>query len=166
MPPSVITPFGAFHTAVSVLAIGFGLWALARDGKIDPANSVGKLYLGAMLIGCLTAFGIYHHGGFGPGHVLSMITVAIVLAGIFATRVHWLGRAAPFVQTISLSTSFLLLMVFATTETLTRLPVAHPYAASQNAPELRPVHLTLLVLFVVGAAYQVFKIHATRTSSA
>jgi hypothetical protein len=156
--PSEITPFGAFHTAVSILPIGLGLWALVRDGKIDPGNRVGMGYVITMLMGSVTGLGIFHHGGFGPGHVLSIIAIVLVLAGWFAGRIHWLGRAAPYVGTIGLSTSFLLLMVFATTETLTRLPVDHPYASSQDAPELVPVRLGLLGLFLIGIAYQVFRL--------
>ncbi|MEX2114066.1 MAG: hypothetical protein WD845_12820 [Pirellulales bacterium] len=167
MPPEVtgppaITAFGAFHTAVSVLAIVFGAWALVRDGKIDPANRIGQWYVGTMLIGCLTAFGIYHRGGFGPGHVLSIVTLVFLLAGMFASRIGRLGGAAAYVQTISFSVSFFLLMFFATTETLTRLPVDHPFAPSQEAAELIPVRILLLVGLLAGLAYQVFHMRAAR----
>ena len=117
-----------------------------------------------MLIGCLTAFGIYHHGGFNVGHVLSIITLALVLAGAFAGRDAWLGRAAAYVQTISFTTSFLLLMVFTTTETLTRLPPGHPVAASQDDPVLVPVLIGLLVTFLVGISYQVVKLRGASAS--
>jgi hypothetical protein len=60
------------------------------------------------------------------------------------------------------STSFLLLMVFATTETLTRLPAARPIAASQEAPVLGVVRLGLLLAFLLESAYQVFQMPATK----
>jgi hypothetical protein len=155
-----LTPFGLFHTAISILPIGFGLYALVRDGRIDPNNGVGKLYLGTMLIGCVTGLMIFHHGGFGPGHVLSIIVLLLVLVGGLAGRGQWFGRATPYVETISLSASYFFLMFFLTTETLTRLPPDHPYAPSQDAPELLPVRLALLVLLVFGVGYQVFKLRA------
>ena len=160
--PSTITPFGIFHTAVSLLPIGFGLYAYARNGKIDPRTQVGKLYLVTMLIGCVTGLGIFHHGGFGPGHVLSIVTILFLFLGTFAERIGWFGRGAAYVETISLSTTFMLLMFFLTTETLTRLPAEHPFAPSQEAPELLPVRLTLLVAFLAGIGYQVYRLRAAK----
>ena len=164
MPPAM-SPLGIFHTIISLAAIPYGIIAFARAGRIDPHSHAGKGYMFTMLVGCLTAFGIYHHGGFGPGHVLSIVTLVFMAAGYFADRVAWLGRAAPYVQTISLSITFFLLMFFTTTESLTRLPVSHPYAPSQDAPELLPVRIVLLVGLVVGVAYQVVRLRGAMHTS-
>ncbi|MDB5306579.1 MAG: hypothetical protein JWO38_781 [Gemmataceae bacterium] len=153
-----MSALGLFRTAVSLLPIGFGLVAFVRDGKIDPKTRVGKLYLATMLIGSVTAFGFIPDKGFTPGQVLTLTTLALLFAGIVAGRVEWRGGA--YVQTVSLSTSFLLLMVFLTTETLTRLPVGHPVAAGPTDPALAPVRLVLLAAFVLGLGYQVFKLRA------
>lgn len=153
-----LTSLGIFHTIVSVLPIGFGFYALARDGKIDLRNWTGKFYLATMLIGSITAFGISRHGGFNFGHVLSAITLSLLLTGLAASRTRWFGRVSDYVETISLSTSFLLLMVFTTTETLTRLPVGNPVAADPDAPVLGAVRLGLLLAYLSGVAYQVWQV--------
>src|SRR4029453_1588753 len=67
-----MSPLGNFHTAISVLPIGFGLVAFPRDGKIDPRNRLGKLYLITMLIGSITALGFITTKGFTPGQVLTL----------------------------------------------------------------------------------------------
>jgi hypothetical protein len=157
-----VSTFGIFHTAVSVLAIPFGFYAFYRDGKIDPNSRVGKLYLLSMLVGSLTAFGFIPTKGFDPPQVLTIVTLLTLLGATYAGRSKWLGRAGAYVQTFSASTSFLLLMVFTTTETLTRLPVGHPYAANADAPELIPVRLALLVTFLLGVGYQFYQVHAAR----
>jgi hypothetical protein len=159
-----MSAFGLFHTAVSLLAVPLGLLAFVRDGKIDPTNRVGKLYLAAMLIGSLTAFGFILTNGLNPAQALTVATLVVLFVGTFARRAKWLGRAAAYVETISLSTSYLLLMVFTTTETLTRLPAGHPFAAGPDSPELMPVRLVLLVAFVLGLGYQLFKLHAGQKS--
>lgn len=158
-----MSAFGLFHTIVSLLALPFGFVAFARDGQIDPKNWVGKLYLAAMLIGSLTAFGFIPSKDFTPGQVLTLTTLVLLFAGIIAGRIHWLGRGAAYVQTISLSASFLLLMVFTTTETLTRLPAGDPFAANAESPELLPVRLGLLVAFLLGVGYQVFKLRGVNS---
>jgi hypothetical protein len=154
-----MSPFGLFHTAVSVLPIGFGLLAFVRDGKIDPTNRVGKLYLVTMLLGSVTSWGFIPSKGFTPGQVLTLITLALLFTGTLTLRGRW--REAGYVQTICLSASYLLLMVFATTETLTRLPVDSPFASGPTDPALTPVRLGLLAAFVLGLGYQVFRLRAS-----
>jgi hypothetical protein len=154
-----MSAFGLFHTAVSLLAVPFGLVAFYRDGNIDPKTRFGKLYLLSMLVGSVTAFGFIPTKGFGPPQVLTLVTLVTLVGATYAGRARWLGRAADYVQTLSASTSFLLLMVFTTTETLTRLPVGHPFPANAAAPELLPVRLALLMTFLLGVGYQFFQLH-------
>src|SRR5262245_29940319 len=111
-----ISAFGLLHTAVSVLPIFLGLFAFLRDGKIDPRNRAGKLYLLTMFLGAVSSWGFLPTKGVTPGQVLTLITLALLLAATFTLRGTW--RQPGYVQTISLSASYLLLMVFTTTETL------------------------------------------------
>jgi uncharacterized membrane protein len=154
--------FVLFHTAVSVLAVPLGLLAFVRDGRIDPQNRVGKLYLAAMLVGSVSAFGFILTKGFNPAQVLTVATLMLLSVGAFADRTKWLGRAGAYVEAFSLSASYLLLMVFTTTETLVRVPVGHPFAANAESPQLLPVRLALLAAFVLGYGYQVFELHLAR----
>jgi hypothetical protein len=155
-----MSPVGILHTALSILPIGLGLFALVRDRKIDPANRVGQLYLVTMLLGCISAFGLIPSKGFTPGQGLTLITLALLAIGTFTLRGRL--RGAGYVQTVSLSASFLLLMVFTTTETLTRLPAGHPFASGPTDPALTPVRIGLLGAFVIGVAYQVFSPHSAQ----
>jgi uncharacterized membrane protein len=161
-----MSAFVLFHTAVSVLAVPLGLFAFVRDGEINPKNRVGKLYLASMFVGSLSAFGFIPSKGFDPAQVLTIATLFVLFAGTFAQRIKWLGRAAAYVETVSLSTSYLLLMVFTTTETLTRVPTSHPSAANADSPELLPVRLALLVMFVLGLACQLFSLRAGQKDNA
>jgi hypothetical protein len=38
-----ITPFGALHTVISLIALGAGLIAFIRDKEISPRNLLGKV---------------------------------------------------------------------------------------------------------------------------
>lgn len=154
-----MSTFGLVHTAISVLPIPLGAYAFFRDGKIDPRNRVGKAYLATMLVGTVTGFAFAFTKGFNPpAQILSMATLVVLLAGMFAEKLQWLGHARAYVETASLSISYFLLMFFTTTETLTRLPVGHPFAANAESPELLPVRLVLLAGLVVGLGYQVHKL--------
>jgi hypothetical protein len=149
-----MSPLGVFHVAVSVLPIGFGLAAFVRHGGLDPKTRLGQLYLATMLAGSITAFGFIPSKGFTPGQVLGLITLALLFVGTFTLRGTL--RGAGSVQTIALSASFLLLMVFTTTETLTHLPVGNPFASGATDPALIPVRIGLLAAFVIGVGYQLW----------
>ena len=153
-----MSPLGIFHTAVSVLPIGFGLYAFVRDGKIDLKTRVGKLYWLTMLIGSVTALGFIPEKGFGPPQVLTLLTLGLLFAAPLTLRGRWRGEG--YVQTVSLSLSYFLLMFFTTTETLTRLPKGDPFASGPTDPALLPVRLVLLVVLAIGLTLQVRKLRA------
>src|SRR5471030_2104740 len=130
-----LTQLGTLHTAISLIAVAAGLVALIRDKAISPRNRVGKIYVAATIITCVTGFGIFQHDGFGKPHVLGIVTLAVLaLAGVAGfTRIF--GRASPYVETVSYSATFLFHMVPAITEATTRLPLGHPLLANPGAPE-------------------------------
>lgn len=155
-----MSPFGILHTTISVLPIGFGLAAFIRDGKIDLKTRLGKWYFGTMLVGSLSSFGFIPSKGFTPAQVLTLVTLAFLATAVLTVRGQW--RKPGYFQTISLSASYLMLWVFTTTETLTRLPKGEPFATGPNDPALLPVRLVLLALFTIGVAYQAFRIRESR----
>jgi len=150
--------FTLAHTVISLLPVGFGFAAFVRHGAIEPGTRLGKWYIGTMLAGTISGFGFIFKFGFTPGQVLGLFTLGLLMLGMFTLQGHW--RKSGYVQTFALSTSYFMLMVFATTETLKHFPLAHPYAAGANDPSLIPIRLSLLVLFVTGVTYQVLKIRA------
>jgi len=156
-----MTAFILFHTALSILPIGFGLAAFYRHGAIDPRTRLGRWYLGTMLAATGSSFGFLATFGFTPGQVLTLLTLALLAIGTVTVRGSI--RRPGYVQTVALSTSFLMLMVFATTEALKHFPVNHPFASSANDPSLIPVRLVLLAMFLAGVTHQVLKIRSTRT---
>jgi hypothetical protein len=154
-----MSAIGILHTALSILPIGFGLFALARDRKIDPANWAGWLYIVTMLLGCISAFGLIPIKGITPAQVLTLVTLALLGLGTFTLRGR--RRGPGYLQTLCLSASFLLLLVFTTTEALTRLPAGQPVASGPTDPALLPVRLGLFAAFAFGVTYQLLSLYGT-----
>jgi uncharacterized membrane protein len=157
-----LTPLGTFHTAISLIAVVAGLVALVRDGKISPRNQVGKIYVIATIITCLTALGIFQHGGFGKPHVLAIITLVALAVAAVAGYSNLFGRASPYIETISYSATFLFHLIPAITETSTRLPLGAPLVANADAPALQAATAVLFVAFLIGATLQVRQLRAKR----
>jgi uncharacterized membrane protein len=150
-----LTPLGVFHTVVSVVAILAGAIALSRDGHVSPRSGIGRLYIGALVITCLTGLPIFRHGTIGPPHVLGVLTLVTLAGAAVAGKTRMFGRFSAYVQTVSYSATVFFLAISTVTETLTRLPPSAPVVASPEAPIFTPLYLGLLVLFLIGATLQV-----------
>jgi uncharacterized membrane protein len=155
-----LTPLGIVHTAVSMIAVVAGTIALSRDGAITPANLVGKAYIAATVITCLTGFGIFQHGGFGKPHVLGIVTLVVLAVAAVARLTRFYGRASRYVETISYSATFLFHLIPGITETSTRLPPGAPLVASADASSLQVASGVLFLAFLVGVAWQVRSMRA------
>jgi uncharacterized membrane protein len=154
------------HTAIAVVAVVCGFIALAQDKQISPKNRFGQVYLVMTLLTALTALGIFQHGGFGPPHALAVLTIVALGVGTVAAGSHLFGRASPYVQAISYSSTVLFHLIPAVTESSTRLPPGAPLLASQDAPILKAIDLALLVVFLVAATRQARWLRRSSTAKA
>ena len=161
-----LTPLGTIHTAISLVAVAAALIAFFRDKEILIKTMVGKVYVVTTVITCLTGFGIFQHGGFGKPHVLGVITLLVLLVAAVAGRSKLLGRASPYVETVSYSATFLFHLIPAITETSTRLPLGAPLLANAEAPELKVVTGVLFVLFFIGATLQARRLRSRNAALA
>lgn len=159
-----LTPLGTFHTMVSVVAILAGAIALSRDGHVSPRSGIGRLYIGALVITCLTGLPIVRHGTIGPPHVLGVLTLVALAVAAVAGKTQLFGRFSAYVRTISYSATVFFLSISTVTETLTRLPPSASVVASAEAPIFTPLYLGLLVLFLIGATLQVRGLRAAARS--
>jgi hypothetical protein len=160
-----LTSLGAFHTAISLIAVGAGIVALGRVGRINTGTRAGLVYLGATVLTCLTGFPIMQHGGFGPPHILGVVVLGLLGVAFAAGRGRLGGRAAPYIETVGYSTTLFLHFIPAVTETATRLPLGQPFAASPEDPVIRIATVILFIAFVCGATWQVLRLRKDTASA-
>ncbi|MBI1779446.1 MAG: hypothetical protein HYR63_29285 [Proteobacteria bacterium] len=149
-----LTPLGTFHTGISMIAVLAGLIALIRDKEISPKNRLGQIYVVATVITCVTAFGIFRHGGFGKPHVLAILTLLVLGVAAAAGYSSLFGRASRYVETIGYSVTFFFHLIPGITETATRLSPGAPLVADADAPSLQVAALVLFLALLIGAALQ------------
>jgi hypothetical protein len=158
--PNHLSTLGIFHTAISIIAVLVAFYALFRDGKINPANGRGKLYVWLTVITCLTALPIMKTGHLTAGHYVAITVLILLPIGIYADRLF--GKLADYLQVIIMSTTLFFSLIPAIVETLTRLPSGHPLASDPNSPIIQKGLMALVFLFVVGVLYQVIKLREQR----
>lgn len=160
-----LTQLGIVHTAISLVAVGAGFYALVRDRKIDPRNGVGRLYVITTLLTALTGFGIFQHGGFGKPHALGVLTLVVLGIAAIAGRTRLFGRAAAYVETVSYSATVFFHMIPGVAETTTRLPPGNPLFDNPEAPGIQAVTGVLLLVFLIGSTLQVLSLRRQRAVS-
>ena len=164
LTPLHLTPLGLLHTIVSVTVIVAAIVALVRDREISPQSGIGRVYIWALVLTCLTGLPIFRHGGVQPPHVLGVLILATLAVVAIAGRTQLFGHVSRYVRTVGYSTTVFFLSISTVAETLTRLPPSHPVIASPDAPILKILYLALLILFLIGAALQVRKLRAANPS--
>jgi len=160
-----LTTLGFIHTLISLVALAAGAIALLRDKAIGSGNGLGKTYLWATVLTCVTGFGIFQRGGFGAPHALGIVTLFVLGVATLAERTALFGRAAVYVATVGYSLTYFFHFIPGTTETFTRLPLGAPLFSGPEDPALRKAVAVLFVLFLVGAALQVWRLRARRSAA-
>ena len=87
-----LTTLGAFHTVVGLIAVVCGVIALVRDKQISSRTLLGQIYLIGTLVAAVSALGIFRRGGFGPPHVLALLTIGALAIGALAIGRLAVGR--------------------------------------------------------------------------
>ena len=152
-----LSNLGIFHTIIGVIAIVAALVSYIKFGKINLAVLPGKLYFYGTIITSLTALGISKHGGFNPGHVFSILILALVLVAYFLYARKKGNNRSRYFENFCLSFSFFLSWLPTVNETFTRVPVGHPLAKDISDPVIAKTLLVLLILFIAGSVFQFLK---------
>ncbi|MGI9201791.1 MAG: hypothetical protein ACR2QL_12070 [Woeseiaceae bacterium] len=149
-----IIPLGWFHTGMGIIALISGVVTLTKYKEITLQTRSGQIYLVTTLITASTAFGIFQHGVFGPGHALAVMTLLALLVGTVAAKTALFGKLSRYVQAIAYSGTLLFHCVPAITDGLLRLPVGDPVLTSIEDPVLKMCYLALLITYLVGITLQ------------
>jgi phosphatidylglycerophosphate synthase len=156
--PNHLSILGIIHTAISIIAIIVALYALIRDGQINPKNGSGKLYILLTIITCITALPIMRTGHPTAGHNLAVIILVVLPIAVYAPSFKFLGKSAAYIQIFLMSLTLFFSFIPAIVETLTRVPISRPIANGPDSPVIKMGLLILVVLFTVGVLYQLIKL--------
>jgi uncharacterized membrane protein len=115
---------GAAHVAAALAALVFGAMVLAMRKGTHLHRAMGMAYAVSMLALNVAALLLYRvTGHFGPFHVLALISLATIVAGVSAAvrrQPGWLGS-----HYRNMVFSYLGLLSAGTTQRLINLPMLH-----------------------------------------
>lgn len=157
-----ITPLGWFHTVLGIIALVSGAVALVKHKEIALWDRSGQVYLLATLVTAATALAIFQHGGFGPAHMLAVLTLLALVVGTVASVTTVFGRISRYIRAVSYSGTLLFHCIPAVTDASLRLPVGDPIATSIEDPIVQTAYRVLLIAFLIGITFQLRWIHKQR----
>jgi len=149
-----LSPLGIFHTILGIGAVVAVFYLLWQDKQIRLDRTLAKLYLLATVLTAASALGIYRHGGPNAAHVLGVLTILAVVAGVIAAKVTFLGGFQKYFVALCFSSTVLFHLLPTATEILTRFPVDAPLVDSLQAPLLLTTFKVIVVIFAVMLALQ------------
>lgn len=149
-----ITILGWFHTIIAIVALLAGFYTLAVFKRITAETRSGQIYLACTLIAAVTALMIYNQGGFGPAHVLAILTLAALMGGFVVMKIPFFSKVGDYLQAFCFSGTLLFHMIPAITDGLRRLPVGNPVVDRSDDPLLKGFYLLFVALFIIGYAAQ------------
>ena len=121
-----ITPFGMFHTVISLIAWVAGFTALAKYREIGLATAPGRTYVLLTIATCVSGLFIFRHGTFGVPHAIAVLTLIVLVLAISAEKRAIFGRLSRYVSVVGYSATLFLHMIPGFTETATRIPPGVP----------------------------------------
>ncbi|PCJ48883.1 MAG: hypothetical protein COA74_07835 [Gammaproteobacteria bacterium] len=151
-----ITLLGWFHTIIAIVALLAGFYTLAVYKIISLENRTGQVYLVCTMIAAVTALMIYNQGGFGPAHILAVLTILALVAGFLVSKIPAFSKIAAYFQAFCYSGTLLFHMIPAITDGLLRLPVNDPILSTFKDPLLLKFYLLFVVIFIIGYVFQFF----------
>jgi uncharacterized membrane protein len=157
-----ITPFGMVHTAISLLALAFGLSFLLRRRDIRWRDATGKVFVLGTAASALTGLFIFRHGGFNEAHALSLLTLATLVVGIVTERGAVAGSGRDALSTLAFSLAVFFHFIPGFNETLVRLPVDAPTITGPDDPKLMVLVGITFGVFLVIAGLQLRRLRRRR----
>lgn len=158
--PNHLSVLGIIHTIISIIAVFVAVFALIRDGKIDPKTNPSKWYIGLTILACLSSFLVMKTGHLTGAHGLSVLILTILPIGIYAKKIRLFGGKTEYFEVSIMSATLCFSLIPAIVETLTRVPISGPIASSDQSPIIKICLLTLVLLYLIGVTYQIMKIRS------
>ena len=144
-----LTPLGVFHTAVSLVALYTGIWALIRYKQFSVYERLTQVYLIFTFITAASGLGIFQHGGFGPPHVLAILTILAIVAGVVIEKTVMFGGLTRYAQALCYSTTLFFHAIPGFNESLSRLPPGKPITSGPDDPKFQVIAGVIFLVYAV-----------------
>jgi hypothetical protein len=154
-----LSTLGIVHTVISLVPVVAGLYSFSKYAAIIPKTNSGRIYVITLFLSAITSFGLSSTGGFNAGHAIGILAMLATVFSIVIAQLGWFGKLNRYLQALSMSFTFFLLMVPAINETLSRLPPDSPIGNGPDSPPVQTVTAIWALVFLAGICLQAWMMH-------
>lgn len=145
---------GILHTVFGIGALISGFKMLWQDKRISYLPLTGKIYLILTVITAASSLTIFKFGSFHVAHILGVMTLLAVLAGVLAEKTLVFKSWNKYAVNLFYSSTILFHLLPTSTEILTRFPPESPIVSSLKDPFLHKTFLGIFVVFLIMLVWQ------------
>ncbi len=149
-----LSPIGVLHTTFGITALISGFKLLWQHKQISYAPLTGKVYLAVTVITAASSLAIFKHGSFHVAHVLGILTLLTVFAGVLAEKTAFFKSWNKYAVNLFYSSTILFHLLPTATEILTRFPPTAPIVNSLRDPFLQKTFMGIFVVFLIMLTWQ------------
>lgn len=145
-----VPDFTAFHVALSLIGLLSGaivLLGMLSDRRLPRWTA---LFLVTTIATSVTGF-LFHSATFGPPHVVGVISLIVLAAGVAALYVYRLSGAWLSVYVATAVLALYLNAFVGVAQAFQKIPVLHALAPLGSEPPFLVAQLVVLILFVLAA---------------
>ena len=152
------TTFTTVHVIISLIGIGSGIVVVL--GWLGGRQSAGwaALFLATTVLTSVTAF-FFHSTGFGPPHVVGVISLVVLAAAILALYVFHLAGFWRWIYIVGATMALYLNAFVGVVQAFQKLPFLQPLAPTQSEPPFLIAQIAVLAIFIVLGFLSLMRFH-------
>jgi hypothetical protein len=143
-----MTMYAFVHTLISLVGIVSGIVVVARLLKSDLQNGWTSVFLGSMVLTCMTGFFFPFHG-FKPSYVVGVLTMILLAMAMYARYARELAGGWRRTYVVSMVLAFYFNVFVLVFQSFLKIPALRALAPTQSEPPFKWAQLAFLALFVV-----------------
>jgi|EndMetStandDraft_9_1072997.scaffolds.fasta_scaffold59758_2 hypothetical protein len=142
------------HTAISLLAILFGVLALVEMLGVALPSFVGVIFLLLAFLTSATGF-LFPFNSLLPSHIVGGIALAVLAVALLARYAGHLAGAWRWIYSVMVVASVYFLIFVGVAQAFAKIPALQGLAPTQSEPPFAIAQLVVLAIFIaigIGAA--------------
>ena len=153
-----VPAFTLLYVVISLIGIFAGLIVLSGMFKAKRLDNWTALFLATTVLTSVTGF-FFHSTGFGPPHVVGVISLAVLAVAIPALYVYRLAGSWRWIYVTGAVVALYFNVFVGVVQAFQKLSFLQPLAPTQSEPPFLVAQSVVLVIFVVFGIVAVRSFH-------
>ena len=140
--------FTLVHVLLSLVGILSGLIVMSGMLRSKKLTNWTALFLATTVLTSVTGF-LFHSSGFGPSHIVGLISLVALVIAILAIYVYRLADSWRWLYVVCAVLALYLNVFVGIVQAFQKVPLLQPLAPTQSEPPFLTTQLVVMAIFVL-----------------